>query len=108
MDDKITFNDQQVFLPKYPDNLTIQLKKKFDEIDKLLFEAVFTNFYMGKKNVYLVMWKKGEAVGGFRWVEPPISYRELEKQTGRERHDLKKWHDIFKNNTWEQWEEASK
>ena len=40
--------------------------------------------------------KKGEViVGSDRGVKDPISFRQMETDTGRERHHLKKWHDLY-------------
>ncbi len=62
---------------------------------------------MGKKNVYLAQWKKGEVFAPYRGVEGAIPYIELERQTGRKAENIKKWYEIHKNNTWDEWEEIA-
>lgn len=41
------------------------------------------------------MWRKGKEISGFRGVEQPKSFYELEKETGRNHSDLKKWNDLY-------------
>ena len=43
------------------------------------------------------MWFKGKAVTSeFRGVNSEPSYAELSRQTGRDDHSLKRWHDLYK------------
>jgi len=40
------------------------------------------------------MWEKGEAIVNFGGVDLTINFLQLEKETGRTRQSLKKWHDF--------------
>jgi len=45
------------------------------------------------------MWEKGEAISAeFRGVESAPSYRQLERNTGRDQKSLKKWHELYEGN----------
>jgi len=73
------------------------LKEKLDEIDNEVIEIVKDGWYKSHLKKNIGMWEKGDIIDGtFRGVKVPPSYRELERQTGRAHHHLKRWHDIYK------------
>jgi hypothetical protein len=41
------------------------------------------------------MWEKGEAIAEYRGVNSAPSFRELSRETGRNDHSLKKWHELY-------------
>jgi len=89
-------------------DLAILLKEKLDEIDRQLYESCYQNYFISRKNILLAQWKKGELISAvFRGVKTAPSYRELSKQTQRSDTSIKQWHEIYKNNTWEQWEQKA-
>lgn len=77
--------------------LVFSLKEKLDEIDNRVVNEVFNNYYESRYRILVGMWEKGEAIDVvFRGVKTTSSYRELEKQTGRDDGALKRWHDLYK------------
>jgi hypothetical protein len=52
-------------------------------------------YYQSRLPICLAMWEKGEAVAAYTGVKPATSYRKLEKETGRDREHLKKWHQLY-------------
>jgi hypothetical protein len=43
--------------------------------------------------ILIGIWEKGKLVAVYRGVKTAISYNELENITGRDRENLKRWHD---------------
>ncbi len=41
------------------------------------------------------MWEKGKVVTEYKGVNSAVSWRELEKQTSRQKESLKRWHDLY-------------
>jgi len=72
----------------------LSLKEQLDKIDEDVSGDVWEKFYEGKLRILLGMWEKGRVVTYSRLEV--TSFRQLEKETGRSRQHLKKWHDIFK------------
>jgi len=72
------------------------LKKRLDEIDKRVYEKAFTGFYESRLEIFLGEWEKGKEIVSFLGgVKTTLSWRELERQTGRGDDALKKWHDLY-------------
>lgn len=76
-------------------SLALNLREKLDEIDHRITAEVFDGFYQSRLRLLVGMWEKGKAIGEYRGVNSPSSYRELEEQTGRDHHSLKRWHDLY-------------
>ena len=73
-----------------------ELKTRLDLIDRDVVKAVTDGYKQSRLRIELGMWDKGEAVSGvFTGVKTPPSWRELERQTGRDHKALKRWFDIF-------------
>ncbi|GAH68254.1 unnamed protein product, partial [marine sediment metagenome] len=72
------------------------LKQELDKIDSEIIEIASGYLQEGRYTVLIGIWRKGEAVGGSIAIDTSISFRELERQTGRDRKDLKRWHDLYK------------
>jgi len=70
------------------------LKEKLDEIDRRVYEKVYNGYYESRLGIIMGMWEKGEAIAEYRGVKS-ASYYQLEKETGRQRESLKKWHGIY-------------
>ena len=87
--------------------LTVSLKEQLDKIDSELFEANYNNYYISRFNILMAQWKKGEAVSKYRGVNLDTSFRAIERETGRSGEYLKKWNDIYENNTIEEWKEKA-
>jgi len=77
------------------------LKNRLDEIDNIVKKAAQDGYLWSRFNIIIGEWEKGKAIEeyirGFRGVNPP-SYYKLEKQTNRYHTDLKRWHNLYKNN----------
>lgn len=78
--------------------LKIDLKQKLDEIDSEVIAIATEYLQEGRYTVLIGMWQKGEAIGGSIGIEPQRRgiFTELERKTGRNHSDLKKWHDLYK------------
>jgi len=75
------------------------LKNRLDEIDNIVKKASYDGYLWSRFNILIGKWEKGKAIDGcFREVKQPPSYRELERQTGRNHPDIKRWYDLYKNN----------
>lgn len=72
----------------------IDYRQKLDEIDTKIGEEVIGDFCQSRLRMLVGIWEKGEAVGEYRGVNS-LSFYELEKETGRDHHSLKKWHDLY-------------
>lgn len=71
------------------------LKEKLDEIDNQVLKEVYSGFYDSRLRIKLGMWEKGKAIAEFRGVNS-ASFPLMEKETGRQRETLKKWHDLYR------------
>lgn len=76
--------------------VTFDLSERLDEIDRAVYGDVFEGFYNSRLRLLIGMWEKGEAIGEYTGVNSPVSYYQLEKETGRDHHSLKRWHEIYK------------
>jgi len=74
----------------------ISLKEQLDKIDNRIISEVFNNYYESRLRILMGMWEKGEAIVNFRGVDLTINFLRLERETGRTRQSLKKWHDFYK------------
>ena len=76
------------------------LKQQLDAIDQEIINDTGNKYYDSAFKVETAMWLKGQAIfkkiSGSRegGVEPP-SWRQLEKETGRNHSHLKRWHGIY-------------
>lgn len=76
----------------------LNLKDRLDKIDNSLVEELYNGFYKSRLRIEMGMWRKGKVieVAAFRGVKAATpSYRQLHKQTGRDREHLKKWHQLY-------------
>ena len=68
------------------------LKCKLDEIDKQVFNKAINGFYESRLIILLGMWNKGKAISDFTGGKiGKINFLELERETGRDADQLKKW-----------------
>lgn len=75
---------------------SFSLKEKLDEIDREVFEIVKNGFYQSHFKKNIGMWEKGEAIAGFTPPKTAVNWSKLGRQVGRDREDLKKWHDFYR------------
>lgn len=73
----------------------ISLKEQLDEIDGQVVNEVFDSFYESRLRILIGIWEKGETIAEYREVNSASFYK-LEKETGRQRESLKRWHDLYK------------
>jgi len=78
-------------------NELINLKKQLDEIDIRIANDVVDGFTQSRIKILIGMWEKGKEVYDYRGVNS-YSYRDLEKQTARDKNSLKCWNDLYKKN----------
>jgi N6-adenosine-specific RNA methylase IME4 len=71
------------------------LKQRLDEIDATVYGEVFNGFCGSRLRILIGIWEKGEVVSKYRGVNLDISFRQLEKMTGRSGEYLKRWNDIY-------------
>jgi len=77
-------------------NRKFSLKGKLDTIDEKTMKIAIDGYYNSRLAIEIGMWEKGEAVAGtFRGVNVPLSWHQLERETGRQRHHLKRWHQLY-------------
>lgn len=69
----------------------MNLKKQLDEID----EEALGKVSEGYLAIKVGEWQKGKLVGGYIGITQP-NYKEVERRTGRNHSDLKKWHNLYK------------
>jgi len=55
---------------------------------------VYDGYLNSRLKVLIGIWEKGKAVAEYREVNS-ASFRELERQTGRQKESLKSWHDLY-------------
>jgi len=73
------------------------LKDKLDNIDQQVFINYGNKYGQGMAGIYIGQWYKGREVeSGLKGEGGQPNYLKLERQTGRERHNLKLWHDLYK------------
>ena len=66
------------------------LKEKLDEIDDRTYKEVFDNYYESRLKVLVAMWDKGGIISAvFRGVKTAPSYRQLSKETSKEKREMK-------------------
>lgn len=75
------------------------LKEKLDEIDREILDVIRDGFYQSKFKINIGMWEKGRVVAEFAPPHSAISWRELERQTRRQRESLQKWHSLYQKYT---------
>ena len=71
------------------------LKKQLDEIDGRVYLLAYDGFYGSRLAILMGGWMRGKAIGEYRGVDSPKSWRQLEKETGRDHKSLKKWNDLY-------------
>lgn len=74
------------------------LKEKLDNIDKNTEKEFIKGYYESRLRIEMSMWKKGKAIEKYvknRGVNFTLSYYQLEKETGRSRPSLKRWHELY-------------
>ncbi len=75
--------------------LILQLKEKLDKIDARVYDEAYDGLYQAGYKTKMGMWEKGEVIAGeFTPLNSP-TYRELERQTGRDHKSLKSWHELY-------------
>lgn len=74
--------------------LVIDLKTELDKIDRECIEYATDKYYNSRLKMLIGMWEKGQILGVYTGVNMP-NFHELERQTGRERRDLKRWYDLY-------------
>jgi len=73
------------------------LKEKLDNIDARIEKKVFDGYYESRLAIKMSMWQKGKVIDVFfRGVKTTISYYQLEKETSRNRANLKQWHNLYR------------
>lgn len=78
--------------------LNKDLKEKLDKIDDTAKKEFIKGYYESRLRIEMSMWKKGKAIDKYvknRGVNFTLSYYRLEKETGRSRPSLKKWHELY-------------
>jgi len=81
----------------------VSLKQKLDVIDREMINDIKDKYYDSALKAQIWMWLKGKTIAEERLVGTqggvPTSFYQLEKETGRHRGDLKRWHTLYEANT---------
>ncbi len=79
----------------------VDLKTKLDKIDSKTEKGAYDGFYESRLCILMGQWEKGQAVSkdvtcrGVNVTDAEANYLQLEKETGRSRQHLKKWHTLY-------------
>ncbi len=72
------------------------LCQKLDEIDDKVEVAAIQGYYDSRLAIIMSQWEKGKVVAAaFRGVKTAPSYRQIERDTGRDQKAVKKWHTLY-------------
>lgn len=71
------------------------LKERLNCIDVLVVLNWGKKYAEGMMGKYIGMWYKGREIAGEYGGANSPSYREIERQTGRDHKSLKKWHELY-------------